>query len=407
MTVGTRIPYDIISVDDHVLEPPDLWWNRLPAKLRDRGPRVVRERGVSTDRRAVGWKPDHAGQWADVWYYEGVVKPLVAVFVAAGTDHRTVDYRVMTYDDVRPGCWKQAERLADMSLDHTEASLCFPNTLPRFCGQTFAEQKDKDLALLCVQAYNDWMIEDWTSGEARGRLIPLVLIPLWDAGLAAAEIRRCAGLGAYAVSFTEGPEALGLPSLYTGSWDPLFAACEETGTTICIHIGSSSRVPTTSPDAPPVASSIINFQNGMHSLVDMLLSGVVVRFPQLQIAYSECNVGWMAYVLERMDKVWRNRGRHTEFGRMDLPEPPSSYVAGRIFGCIIDDESGLAVRDQVGVGQICYETDYPHSDGLFPHSAENVAAICAQAGLSDEEMYAFIRGNAIRAFHLERFGVTA
>ena len=136
-----------------------------------------------------------------------------------------------TFDEIRPGCWKQPERLADMDANHVEAAVCFPNVLPRFCGQAFLERDDKELAGLCVKAYNDWIIDEWCAGEGDGRLIPLTLIPLWDPAGAAEEIRRCAAKGSFAITFPENPYPLGLPSIHHPShhWDPVFTACQETG----------------------------------------------------------------------------------------------------------------------------------------------------------------------------------
>ena len=396
----------VISVDDHVLEPPELWTSRLSGRHRDRAPRVVRERGV-LDVKTGGWSVDPAGAWADVWYYETVVKPLDRRFAAVGSDLKTLDAAtVVTYDDIRSACWKQSDRLADMDADHVDVSLCFPNTLPRFCGQTFAEEADKELGLLCVEAYNDWMIDEWAAGAGHGRLIPLTILPLWDAGLAAAEMERCAAKGSFAVTFPEDPHFLGLPSIYTGHWDRFFAACAATQTTICMHIGSSSRSPTTSPDAPHMVSSTLTFQNGMGSLIDFVLSGTLARFPGMKIAYSEANVGWMPYVLERMDRLWERRGSHTDYGS-DLPAAPSSYIAGRVYGCIIDDVTGLANRERIGMDQICFETDYPHADATFPNTLTTIREICGEAGLDDDESYRLLRGNAITAFGLERFGITS
>src|SRR5262249_9073753 len=153
-------------------------------------------------------------------------------------------------------------RLLDMDLNHTEVSLCFP-TFTRFCGQIFAEREDKELALACVQAYNDWMIDDWCAGEAYGRLIPLTLGPLWDAELAAAEGRRCAEKGGHSIAFSENPVALGLPSIHKGYWDPLLRACDETGTVISMHIGSSSRLVSTGPDAPFTLTQALTFSGSM------------------------------------------------------------------------------------------------------------------------------------------------
>ncbi len=143
----------------------------------------------------------------------------------------------------------------------------------------------------------------------------------------------------------------------------------------------------------------------MGSLLDWIFSGTLDRFPRLTIAFAEGQVGWMPYVLERADKLWAERSDNS-FGTA-LPNPPSSYVPGRIYGCIFDDATGLRNRDVIGMDQICFETDYPHADSTFPHSREVLAKISAEAGLSGEELYKFARGNAIRAFGLSRFWITS
>jgi hypothetical protein len=230
------------------------------------------------------------------------------------------------------------------------------------------------------------------------------MIPLWDAELAAAEVRRCADLGSHAVAFSENPHPLGLPSIHSGEWDPFFTACQETETVVCMHIGSSSRMPATSPDAPFIVSSTLTFQNAMGSMLDFIFSGTLERFPTMKIAYSEGQVGWMPYVLERADKLWAERADNS-FGS-SLPNPPTSYIPGRIYGCIFDDETGLKNRDVIGIDQICFETDYPHADSTFPHSKKVAHDICQQAGLDETETWKLLRGNAIGAFGLERFGIT-
>ena len=404
----TEVPR-IISVDDHVVEPPDLWSSRLPKKYLDRGPRVERKRitmaGTPGGGAAGGWVESDDADWADVWYYDDLVSPLMMLSAAVGFDE--VGFRLTTFDEIRKGSWDKTERLADMAANHVDAAICFPNTLPRFCGQTFAEREDKELALLCVKAYNDWMIDDWSGGEAKGRLIPLTMVPLWDAGLAAEEVRRCAAKGSFAVTFPENPHPLGLPSVHAKDdyWQPLFRACEETGTVLCMHIGSSSKMPSTSPDAPFIISSTLTFQNAMGSMLDYIFSGTLARHPDLVLAYSEGQVGWMPYIIERADKLWEERSNNS-FGSW-LPDPPSSYIPGRIYGCIFDDSTGLRNRDVIGMDQICFETDYPHADSTFPVSKEVLTKICAEAGLDDAEIYKLARGNAIRGFGLERFGITS
>jgi predicted TIM-barrel fold metal-dependent hydrolase len=394
----TAIPR-IISVDDHVVEPPDLWTSRVSRSYGERVPHVRRER---FERAATGRGTAAADDgWADVWHYDGMRSPLMKLSAAVGFD--TLDFGVTTYDALRPGCYDRAARLDDMDANHVDASMCFPNTLPRFCGQTFMERDDKELALECVRAYNDWIIDDWCAGDAAGRLIPVTMVPLWDADLAASEVRRCADQGSHAVTFSENPHALGLPSVHSGEWDPVFAACEETESVLCMHIGSSSRMPGTTPDAPFIISSVLTFQNAMGSLLDFVFSGTLARFPRLTLAYSEGQVGWMPYVLERADKLWHERSDNA-FGT-HLPQPPTSYIRDRVIGCIFDDETGLECRDRIGMGQICFETDYPHADSTVPDSAAIAAGICAQSGLDADETYQLLRGNAIRAFGLGRFGI--
>ena len=345
------------------------------------------------------------GDWCDFWIYDDLIYPFPRLSAAIGFPD--LDNTPVTFDEIRPGCWKRPERLQDMDDNWTDASICFPNVLPRFAGQAFYERADKDLALLCVQAYNDWMIDEWCGGEGYGRLIPLTIVPLWDATLAAAEIQRCAAKGSFAVTFPENPYPLGLPSIHNkdGFWDPFFAAVEETQTTLCMHIGSSSKMPSTSPDSPFIVSSTLTFQNAMGSLCDYIFSGTLEKYPTMKLAYSEGQVGWMPYVLERADKLWAERISSDSFGT-SLPHPPSSYMAGRVYGCIFDDEIGLANRSVIGMEQITFETDYPHADSTFPHSKETAQLICDKAGLDDRERYLFLRGNAIKAFGLERFGIT-
>ena len=151
-------------------------------------------------------------------------------------------------------------------------------------------------------------------------------------------------------------------------------------------------------------SSTLTFSNAMVSMVDYIFSGTFERFPTLKIAYSEGQVGLDALRDGTRRQAVGRAQRENSFGT-SLPEPPSSYVK-RIYGCIFDDEIGLANRDVIGMDQICFETDYPHADSTFPHSKATAEKICSEAGLDEEETYKFIRGNAIRAFGLERFGIT-
>jgi len=400
----------IISVDDHVVEPPDVFTRRLPKEYVDRGPRLVRKRGLAqmpTPEAVVIVEDDGPeARWSDVWVYEDLQWPMFAGHAQARLVDPSLEPRTLvTYDDFAPGCFQKVPRLGDMDHNYVEAALCFP-TFARFCGQTFAERKDKLLSLLCVHAYNDWMIDDWCAGEAYGRLIPLTLIPLWDVKLAADEVRRCAAKGSKAIAFSENPAKLGLPSIHSGYWDPMFAACDETGTVINMHIGSSSNVMSTAPDAPLPVTMGLTAVGAMAALVDWLTSGALARFPNLRIALSEGQVGWMPFILERMDAIWERAQVWEPAFAERSPERPSSYM-DRIYGCVFDDMHGLASRDIVGMSQIMFETDYPHADSTYPHSRQTAEKIVAAAGLNQHETWQLVRGNAITCYDLGRYGITA
>ena len=395
---------DIISVDDHVLEPRDLWERELPPSIRERGPRVVRERvKLNFTGGHYGFERDVPdGDWCDVWVFDDLAMPTGFLHAPAGTPRSEQRNVPAVYEDFRPGTHDQAARLADMDANHVSAAINYPNIFPRFAGQGFAERADKELSLVALRIYNDWMIDEWCAGAGRGRLVPLTLVPLWSPELAAEEVRRCADKGSHAIAFTENPSKLDLPSLYSGEWDVVWDACQDTDTSVSMHIGSSSSMPTTSPDAPLATSMSLYAQNAQGSLCDWVFSGTLSRFPELTIAFAESQVGWMPFQLERMDSVWRDG-----VGGVELPVAPSEQVRGRVYGCVFDDLHGLKCRDDVGMGQILFETDYPHSDGTFPHSRKIAHDLFAAAGMDADECHAVLRGNAIRAYGLERFGITA
>ncbi len=395
---------NMISVDDHVMEPKDLWQRELPASLRDVGPRVVREKvKLAFVGGHYGFERGaEDGQWCDIWLYEDLVVPTGLLHAPAGIPRSEQRNVAAVYEDFRPGTYDQAERLADMDVNHVDAAINYPNIFPRFAGQGFAERDDKDLALQCLRIYNDWMIDEWCAGAGKGRLIPLTLVPLWDPQLAAEEVRRCAAKGSYAIAFSENPAKLGFSTMYSGEWDVLFEACVETDTSVSMHIGSSSSMPTTSADAPLATSMSLYAQNAQGSLCDWVFSGTLQRFPDLTIAYAESQVGWMPFQLERMDEVWKDGRAGVEGGIA-----PSEQVKGRVYGCVFDDLVGLKWREDVGVDSILFETDYPHSDGTFPHSRKIARELFAAAGMNAEECTKVLRTNAITAYGLHRFGITS
>jgi predicted TIM-barrel fold metal-dependent hydrolase len=402
-TTGTeRVVPRFVSVDDHVIEPPNVWQDRLPEKYKAVGPRLERLRVDNLQFDGINYTFDiidsnrSEGKLADFWCYEDLRVPMRRIITAVGFPQEERTLIPVTYEEMRKGCWDQTARLEDMDVNHTEASLCFP-TFPRFCGQTFTEAKDRELGLACVEAYNDWMVEEWC-GDSDGQLIPLIIVPLWDAELAAKEVRRNAERGVRAVCFSEIPPHLGLPSIHSGEWDPFIAACQDTSTVICMHIGSSSRMPATSPDAPVAVAATLSFNNAMASMSDWLFSGKLVQFPDVKLAYSEGQIGWIPYILERSDAVWED---HRAWGGVaDLvPEPPSTYYYRQIYGCFFKDQHGIDSLEKVGVDNITFETDYPHTDSTWPNTKEVATGL--MEGLAPDVVEKIMRGNARRMLGME------
>lgn len=390
MDAGVRI----VSPDDHVVEPAHLWWTRLPARDRERGPTIERTRGFMRGEEFV---PDDDGPAADVWRYDGRVSATAMTVAAAGFRVDDLSNEPMTFDRMRPGCYEPGARLADMDEAGVEGSACFPNTFVRFCGQRFLLASDKELARRCVEAYNDWMVDEWC-GDSGGRLIPLGIIPLWDARLAAAEVDRMTGRGMHAFCFSELPTQLGLPSIHSGRWDPFFAACEANGAAIMMHIGSSSTNPRPSDDSPNVVTSSLMAVNSAMAMMDWLFSGVLIRHPRLRIGFGECQAGWIPYFLQRADEVWESR---RSWGGVNplLAEPPSTQVPGRVFYSFFDDAVALDSLDRLGADNLMFETDYPHNDTNWPRSLD--VANQATRHLDPATREKLLRTNARVLFGLE------
>jgi predicted TIM-barrel fold metal-dependent hydrolase len=397
---------EIISVDDHVVEPPDLWVRWLPTKFRDRGPKVISapyqmlpESEVDPINRANGnaFRPVAEGPVTDWWSYEEELAATLIGQASAGLAPEDVVPGPISFEQMRPGCYDVKARLQDMTLNHIERSLCFP-TFCRFAGQRFLGARDQALALACIRAYNDWMVDEWC-GDSGGRLIPLCIVPLWDSALAAEEVRRNAARGVRAVTFSELPASQGLPSIHDpgGYWDPLLAECNDSGTVLCMHIGSSGRGQVTSKDAPLFVSMSLTTVASQLAMADWLLSGLLIRFPRLKLAFSESQIGWMPFLWERLDNLWRKHN-YTEAWNPLITEPPSQYVRGHIWGCFFEDDFGVRNRDVIGVENITFECDYPHQDSTWPNTQAYAERVLAD--LSSPERTEILRGNAVELFGL-------
>ena len=372
----------LVSVDDHVVEPSDMFDNHLSGRYADRKPYVRRKRsGV------------------DVWVYDGHEIANLAINAVAGRPKEEYGVDPTSLDQIRPGCFDVDERIKDMNAAGMLGSMCFPS-FPGFCGRLFADTEDKDYALAVLRAYNDWHIDEWC-GAHPGRFMPLALPAMWSAEVTAAEVRRVAAKGCHAVTFSENPAVLGYPSLHDPYWDPFWKACSDVGTVPCMHIGSSSQLVITSADAPADVMITLQPLNLVQCATDLVWSGIFLRFPDLKIALSEGGIGWIPYFLERIDRTY---DRHRAWTGQDLGGIlPSELFKEHVITCFIDDLVGVRLRDDIGVDMITWECDYPHSDTNWPDCAELLAV--QLDGLSDDDVNKITHENAMRLFQFDPFAV--
>ncbi|MBE1537100.1 amidohydrolase family protein [Actinomadura algeriensis] len=383
-----------ISVDDHLIEPARLWQERLPARVRDRGPRIVRD-GDS-----------------EFWVYEDRQIVTTGLNAVAGKKREEFSPEPITYDEMRPGCYDPAARVADMNQGNVLASMLFPS-FPRYCGQVFHEAKDKELALLGVRAWNDFILEEFAEAYP-GRFIPMMIIPLWDPAAAAAEIERTAARGAKSIAFSENPTKLGLPSVHTDHWDPVLRACDETGLVVSMHVGSSSNLIRTSEDMPTLAFMAYSAAaNQAGTLLDWLFSGNFEKFGNLKIALSEGSIGWIPYFLERAEQVvdkqrfWASRfdidmnasherGEQKGASSFDLDTDIRRLFKDHVYGTFIEDQAGIRLLDIIGEDNVMLECDYPHSDSTWPDTIQLANKWLGH--LPDEVQHKITVGNASRIY---------
>ncbi|MDT5065950.1 MAG: hypothetical protein QOK02_2105 [Mycobacterium sp.] len=372
----------MVSVDDHVVEPPDLFDGRLAAKYREYAPEFI--------TNADG---------TNVWKYNGETVMNVALNAVAGRPKEEYGIEPTSFTQLRPGTYDHEERVKDMSANGVLGSLCFPS-FPQFCGQLFARTADKDVALAMVRAYNDWHVDEWC-GNHPGRFIPCGLPAIWDPEVMAAEIRRVAQKGCHALTFSENPSKLGWPSIHSDHWDPVWRACSDEGVVVCMHIGSSSQLTIPSPDAPMDVMITLQPKNIVQAAADLVWSKTLRNYPDLKVALSEGGIGWIPYFLERVDY---NYDRHHAWTGQDFGDKlPSEVFNEHVLTCFIDDRFGIASKDALDLDMVTWECDYPHSDSNWPLSPEVFAE--SAGDLTDDEIDKITHLNAMRHFQYDPFAV--
>jgi len=322
------VHYTLISVDDHLVEPPDMFDGRLPAALQDGAPRlVVNERGHQ------------------VWSFDGQVFTQVGMNAVVG---RRTELRSLDMDLI--GCW---------------ASLNFPSQVTGFAGRVFSACSDPEVGLATMRAWNDWLYEEWWQPYPE-RIIPCGITwlapgPDGSARLGADEIRRNADRGFTSVTLPERPHNIGCPSLFSGWWDPIIEACVETDTVISLHVGSSGMYAMPS-DAPALQLGATLFgQLSLTACAEWLWSGYPYKYPDLKIAMSEGGIGWVPMLLDRLENVVDRSGYGAGW---DLR--PAEVLRRNFWFCTIDDPSTIDLHDVIGDDHIMVEVDYPHGDSTWP-----------------------------------------
>jgi predicted TIM-barrel fold metal-dependent hydrolase len=342
--------FPLISVDDHFIEAENMFEGRFPAVLTDRAPHVIEEENGD-----------------QVWVFEDRREAHTGLNAVVGRPLEECGMEPTRFDAMRRGTWDPAARVRDMNINGVYASLNFPSALPGFAGQRLQLGGiDEELALATVRAWNMWALEEWVQPNPE-RFIACQVPWLRDPQLAADEIRRNAELGFKAVSFSEGPDKLGLPSLHTGYWEQFIQACEETGTVICLHVGSSSTLPEAGEGAPADTQAVLFFSSATVYTVDWLFSGIPTNHPDLKIVMSEGGTGWVAGLIDRLRHVSHYQQL---FGNWNHRLTPAEVLQRNFYFCAIDDPASFKQVDEIGVDNLLLETDYPHLDSSWPDSQE-------------------------------------
>ena len=336
--------YTVISVDDHVVEPPHTFEGRLPAAIQGRAPRIV-----------------ETPQGHQVWEFEGERYTQVGMNAVAGRRPESHGLEPFRFDQMRPGCYDVDARIRDMDINGVWASVNFPSQITGFCGRVFFECPDPKLGLGCIRAWNDWLFEEWYSRHP-DRVVPLGITYLADPEIAAAEIRRNAERGFTSVTFPERPHEIGLPSLWDRlHWDPIIEAVVETDMVVSLHVGSSGIEVGPPGGAPLQIGATLFGQRSLTAATEWLWSEYPLRHSDLKIAMSEGGIGWVAMLIDRLDNMVDRSGYG---GGWEIR--PSEVLRRNFWFCTLDDPSTIDTRHAIGVDNIMVEVDYPHGDGTWP-----------------------------------------
>ena len=372
----------LVSIDDHQVEPPDMYDNHVPEKWRDQAPRVIEDEEGNSH-----------------WEFQGqrTTTPF-GMTAVVGWPRSEWGFSPGSFSELRPGTFNVHERIRDMNVNGVIASMNFP-TMAGFNARTFNEAPDKELSIIMLRAYNDWNLDEWC-GAYPGRFIPLAIAPMWDLDLAVEEIHRVARKGARGLSWIEAPHVQGFPSFLSGYWDPVLKAVCDENMTLCLHIGGAYDLIRLAPEAPIDHTIVLPTQVTMLTAQDLIFGPTFRQFPDLKVALSEGGIGWIPFYLERIDRHFVNQSWiGNDFGG----KLPSEVFREHILACFITDAAGLKMHKDIGTDILAWECDYPHTDTTWPESPELLWKEIEAAGLSDEDINKITWQNACRFFDWDPF----
>jgi predicted TIM-barrel fold metal-dependent hydrolase len=343
-----------ISVDEHVQESPELWTERLShAKFGDRIPHI--------EKNADG---------AERWFVNGREVNLGgAADCGAAMDDRTKNPQ--RWSDVPAAVHEPNERLKAMHAAGIDFAVLYP-TVAGIGGENFGRIEDPELELACVQAYNDWLIEKWAG--ASERFIPQCILPLFPAEAAVRELRRAVALGHRGVIYPSVPmELRGVPHINDSAYDPLWGACQELQVPICFHAGASQaiQIPAYEGYSPALASAFQAISapaSSVSVLVNLLISKILLRFPQLPVVFAGSGLGWGAYLLEYTDY----QATGDQLPRNGYPLMPSQMFKQNCYLVGWYDRASLRVRDYIGTENILWSTEFPLATSTWPDTRERL-----------------------------------
>jgi uncharacterized protein len=353
----------IIDTDTHVTEPPDLWTSRLPSSWGD-------------SVMHVRWDDEHQ---ADVWVVGDEIIGRTWGLLAYGSRHVAGSEadRPKTRNDVHPATWDQAERVKVMDSIGIRTAVLYPN-YGGLSARRFINMKSLEIAEAHLRAYNDYQLE-WANNFP-GRFVPMLVIPFWDLPGAVTEIERMAGKGFGGIVTTGAPQIHGQPLIADPHWNPLWQACVDANLSVSFHIGSgnsnapSAMLESLMPPATHLAyTAVPAMLENSRFLLDLLLSGVLVRYPTLKFASVESGLGWVPFVLEAADyhfKKARNELRDHPWG--DLL--PSDLFRRQVYVNFWFEHLQPSLVEAVGVDNILFETDFPHRTCLEKEDVDQVLA---------------------------------